>query len=117
MGGDGRVLAVVQRMERALPGLWLDWSVGEGQRLAALPRLVAASRGKEVPFLCSGDERHPVMISGFISSGQPLSEVHSNLPLDVEGIAASADSHSVPHRMLEPPDWRLRRHQRVNAGE
>jgi hypothetical protein len=38
VGGDGRPLAVVHGMERALPGLRLEWEVSEDGRPIALPR-------------------------------------------------------------------------------
>jgi hypothetical protein len=101
VGNDGRALAVVQGMERAFPGLRLEWRVTEGRQLAALPQrdewLAEATKDGEFPFLCNGDERYPVMISGLQKPaslsprGQPLFEVHAKLPLDAAGIAAAAD--------------------------
>jgi hypothetical protein len=101
VGNDGRVLAVVQGMERAFPGLRLEWRVTEGRQLAALPQrdewLAEATKDGKFPFVCNGDERYPVMISGLQKpaslspGGQPLFEVHAKLPLDAAGIAAAAD--------------------------
>ena len=98
---DGRALAVVQGMERAFPGLRLEWRVTEGRQLAALPHrdewLAEATKDGEFPFLCNGDESYPVMISGLQKpaslspGGQPLFEMHAKLPLDAAGIAAAAD--------------------------
>ncbi|WIG94890.1 DUF5953 family protein [Myxococcus sp. SDU36] len=98
---DGRALAVVQGMERALPGLHLEWTVTEGRRLAAVPRrdewLANATQDERLPFLCNADERYPVMISGLQKSailgpgGQPLFEVHAKLPLDAAGLSAAAE--------------------------
>ncbi|WP_044191660.1 DUF5953 family protein [Hyalangium minutum] len=102
VGNDGRALAVVQGMERTLPGLRLEWRVTEGRQLAALPQrdewLAEATKDGEFPFLCNGDEGYPVMISGLQKpaslspGGQPLFEVHAKLPLDATGIAAAADA-------------------------
>ena len=38
MGQDGRTLDVVQGMEKALPGLRLEWRLSEGGRPIALPQ-------------------------------------------------------------------------------
>jgi hypothetical protein len=101
LGNDGRALAVVQGMERAFPGLRLEWTVTEGRQLAALPRrdewLAEATKDGEFPFLCNGDKSYPVMLSGLQKSaslspgGQPLLDVHAKLPLDAAVIAAATD--------------------------
>ncbi|MCP3143278.1 DUF5953 family protein [Pyxidicoccus xibeiensis] len=101
VGGDNRTLAAVQAMEKALPGLRLEWRVTEGRRLAALPQRDAwltekATRG-EFPMVCNNDERYPVMISGrhrsaYVSpGGRPQLQVHAKLPLDAAVVAAAAD--------------------------
>jgi len=101
MGDDGRVLAVVHGMERALPGLRLEWKVSKGGRPIALPQrdawlVDAATRGK-FPLLCNGDETSPVTISGLTTPGsqapgaQPLLDVHADLPLDTAVIAAASN--------------------------
>ncbi|MGE6759436.1 DUF5953 family protein [Corallococcus interemptor] len=100
-GDDNRTLAIVHGMERALPGLHLEWRVTEKRQLAVVPQRdawlrQAAARG-ELPFICNGDERYPVMISGhhrslYASPGhQPQFQVHAKLPLDAAVIAAAAD--------------------------
>lgn len=101
VGNDSRALAVVQGMERAFPGLRLEWRVTEGRQLAALPQpdewLAEATKDGEFPLLCNGDESYPVIVSGLQKpaslspGGQPLFEVHAKLPLDAAGIAAAAD--------------------------
>ncbi|NOK33295.1 hypothetical protein D7W79_03440 [Corallococcus exercitus] len=101
VGNDNRTLAAVHRLERALPGLRLEWRVTERRRLAALPQRDAwlaeeATRG-EFPMVCNNDERYPVMISGMQRSayegagGLPQLQVHAKLPLDAAVIAAVAD--------------------------
>jgi hypothetical protein len=101
MGDDGRTLAAVQGMERALPGLRLEWEVGKGGRPIELPQrdawlAEAATRGK-LPLLCNGDESYPVTISGskrpaiLSPGGQPLLNLHAELPLDVAVVAAAAE--------------------------
>ncbi|MFY2557343.1 DUF5953 family protein [Corallococcus terminator] len=98
--GDNRTLAAVHGLERAMPGLRLEWRVTEKRRLEALPHrdewlAEAASRG-EFPFVCNGDERFPVTISGLTTpailapGGQSLLDVHAKLPLDAAVIAAAA---------------------------
>jgi hypothetical protein len=101
VGDDNRTLAVVHGMEKALPGLRLEWRVTERRRLAALPQRDAwlteeATRG-EFPMVCNNDERYPVMISGrhrsaYVSpGGRPQLQVHAKLPLDAAVIAAAVD--------------------------
>jgi hypothetical protein len=101
-GDDGRTLAVVRGVELALPGLRLEWMVGEGGRLIELSQrdiwlAEAAAHGK-FPLLCNGDERYPVTITGLripasqAAGGQPLLDVHADLPLDGTILAAASDA-------------------------
>jgi len=101
MGDDGRALAAIEGMERALPGLRLAWEVSkEGQSIALPQRDVwlaeAAARG-DFPLVCNGDESYPVMISGrrrpasSSPGGQPQLQVHAKLPADAAVVAAAAD--------------------------
>ncbi len=100
VGKDGRTLAVVQGMEKALPGLRLEWRLSEGGRPIALPRreawLAEKAEGGEFPLVCNGDESYPVTVTGggrsglFSPGGQPQLEVHAELPLDEPVIAAAA---------------------------
>jgi len=101
VGDDNRTLAAVHGLERALPGLRLEWRVTERRRLAALPQrdtwlTEEATRG-EFPMVCNNDERYPVMISGLQRSayespgGRPQFQVHAKLPLDAAVITAAAD--------------------------
>ncbi|WP_223742441.1 DUF5953 family protein [Corallococcus sp. AS-1-12] len=100
-GAYSRTLATVHGLERALPGLRLEWTVTEKRQVAAVPQRDAwltkeATRG-EFPFICNGDERYPVMISGHTRSwhaspgGQSQLQVHANLPLDTAVIATARD--------------------------
>ncbi|RYZ43050.1 MAG: hypothetical protein EOO71_05325 [Myxococcaceae bacterium] len=101
---DGRTLAVVHGIEQALPGLRMEWEVGKGGRPIALPQrdawLAEAARLGKFPLLCNGDERYPVTITGLKTlasqapGGQPLLDVHADLPRDAAVIAAAS-------RMLE----------------
>jgi hypothetical protein len=89
---DGRPLAAVHAMERALPGMKLDWEVSKEGRLIALQhrdaRLADAARRGQFLFLCNGDERAPMTISGLRRpastrpGGQPQLQVHADLTLD-----------------------------------
>jgi len=102
VGDDSRALAAVHGLERALPGLRLEWRVTEKRRLAALPQRDAwlaeeATRG-EFPMVCNNDERYPVMISGRQRSayespgGRPQLQVHAKLPLDAAVSAAAGNA-------------------------
>ncbi|RYZ43004.1 MAG: hypothetical protein EOO71_05390 [Myxococcaceae bacterium] len=98
---DGRTLAVVHGMERAFPGLRLDWEVSEGGHPIALSQrdrwLAEGSKEGGFPLVCNGDESFPVMIYGLQTparqapGGQPLLDVHAEMPLDEVVIAAAAD--------------------------
>lgn len=98
---DARPLAIIHGMERALPGLRLEWTTSEKEDLIALPYRddwVAAKRtGGTIPFLCNDDDNHLVTIAGWenpngLAAGSPPHfEVHADLPLDAAGIAAAVD--------------------------
>jgi hypothetical protein len=99
---DDRPVAIVHAMERAWPGLRLDWKISDGGQCIPLPQRdawVAQGRvdGPGIPLLCNGDENYPVTISGWgrpagISSGGQLQfEVHAELPRDAAGIVAAAN--------------------------
>ena len=101
VSNDGRTLAVVQGMERALPGLRLEWNISkDGQPIALSQRdawLAEGSKDGGFPLVCNGDENYPVTIYGLQTparqapGGQPLLDVHAKLPLDEAVIAAAAD--------------------------
>nr|WP_128797858.1 DUF5953 family protein [Corallococcus coralloides] len=97
---DSRPVAIVNGLEKALPSLRLEWEVGEGGRLIALPRrdewLLASIEDGGFPLICNGDESYPVTVNGrdrselFSPGGQAQFEVHAKLPLDAPVIAAAA---------------------------
>jgi len=102
VGNDLRPLAVVRGMERAFPGLRLEWTISDEGRLVPLPQReawLAQGRldGSGFPLICNGDEGYRVTISGWerpagISpAGQPQFEIHAALPPNAVGIAAAAD--------------------------
>jgi hypothetical protein len=100
--GDSRPLAVVRGVERAFPGLSLDWTISDEGKLVPLPQRDAwvaqeMPEGDGFPLVCNGDEGFRVTIHGMEISarsgpgGQPLFDVHAHLPPDATGIAAAAD--------------------------
>ncbi|EAU68288.1 hypothetical protein STIAU_5811 [Stigmatella aurantiaca DW4/3-1] len=101
VGVDGRTLAVVHGIERALPGVRLAWELSKAGRPIALPQrdgwLAEASARGMLPLVCNGDESYPVTVKGWGTparqsvGGQPQFEVHAELPLDAASIAAAAD--------------------------
>lgn len=101
VGSDSRPLAVVHGLERAIPGLRLDWTVSDGHQLSPLPQrdawLARAQRGGGFQLVCNNDESHPVTLFGVGLSasagpgGQALFEVHAELPLDAAVRVAAAD--------------------------
>lgn len=102
-GDNGRVLAIVHGMERALPGLHLTWKVSDTGMPIALPKRdawlaeVAPDKDGGFPLVCNGDESYPVTLTGWekpaglTSNGQPRFEVHAKLPLAPAVIAAAMD--------------------------
>ncbi|ADO71586.1 DUF5953 family protein [Stigmatella aurantiaca] len=100
-GHDGRPTAVVRAMERALPGLRLDWTMSEKEDFIALPNrdewVAANMTNGGFPFLCNDDDNHLVTVvglenpNGLAAGSPPHFEVHADLPLDEAGIAAVVD--------------------------
>ncbi|QRN94182.1 hypothetical protein JRI60_34250 [Archangium violaceum] len=98
---DGRPLAAVEGMERALPGLRLAWRLSEAGRPIALAQrgawLAESAADGEFGLLCNGDESYPVTMDGRRESaraspgGEPLLIVHAKLPQDEAVVAAAAD--------------------------
>ncbi|NTX07950.1 DUF5953 family protein [Myxococcus sp. CA040A] len=101
MGDDNRPVTVVQGMERAFPGLRLDWKVSEDGCPIALPQrdawLKEEAKDGGFPLLCNGDESSPVMISGMeipaglSPGGHAQFEVRADLPPDTAGIVSAAN--------------------------
>jgi hypothetical protein len=97
---DGRPLAVAHGMERALSGLRLEWKVSKEGHPIPLPQrdawLAEMARHRKFPLLCNGDESFPVTVQGLVTpasqapGGQPLLDVHADLPLDASVIAGAA---------------------------
>ena len=97
---DSRPLAVVQGMEKALPGLRLEWRLsGAGHPIALRQRdawLVEEIEDGGFPLVCNGDESYPITVMGWGRTGtlkpggQPQLEVHAELPLDEPVMAAAA---------------------------
>ncbi len=100
VGNDRRALDSVHGMEKALPGLRLEWRLSKGGRPIALPQrdawLVESIEDGGFPLVCNGDESYPVTVWGrgrsglFSPGGQAQFEVHAELPLDEPVIAAAA---------------------------
>jgi hypothetical protein len=99
VGNDRRALNSVHGLEKALPGLRLEWRLSDGGRPIALSQrdawLVASIEDGGFPLVCNGDEMYPVTVNGrgrpglLSPGGQDQFEVHSKLPLD-ETVIASA---------------------------
>ncbi|NVJ07315.1 hypothetical protein HUW63_18980 [Myxococcus sp. AM001] len=99
VGNDGRTIAVVRGMEKAVPGLRLEWRLSKGGRPIALPQRDAWLAENTVdggfPLVCNGDASYPVTVSGggrpglLSPGGQAQLEVHAELPLDKPVIAVA----------------------------
>lgn len=101
--GDTRPVAVVRGMERAFPGLNLDWSVSESNQLIFLQQRDAwvmqpQDPDEGFPLVCNGDETYPITLSGqntpagrLTPTRQSQFTVHAALPLDERAFAAAAD--------------------------
>jgi hypothetical protein len=101
VGDEKRPLAIAQGMERALPGLRLEWTTSEKDDLIALPNrdegIATDKANGGFFFLCNDDENHPVTLSGWenpdglAAGGPPHFQVSASLPLDAVGIAAAVE--------------------------
>ena len=98
VGADSRPLSIIHGMERALPGLRLEWTTSGQDDFSALPHRdewVGADGG--LPFLCNRDADRLVTIAGWenpnglAAGGPPHFEIHADLPLDTKGLAAAGD--------------------------
>ncbi|RKH11450.1 hypothetical protein D7X74_25525 [Corallococcus sp. CA047B] len=99
VGNDGRTLGVVQGLERAFPGVRMEWKLSKEGQPVALPQrdvwLAEAAASGKFPLVCNGDERYPVTLYGLetsahdASGGQALLDVHAGMPLDTAGIAVA----------------------------
>jgi hypothetical protein len=101
VGDEQRPLAIVHGMERAFPGLRLEWTTSEKEdliKLAHRDEWVATERPDGgFPFLCNDDTRRLVSLTAWENPGglavgsPPYLQIHASLPLDAVGIAAAAD--------------------------
>jgi hypothetical protein len=101
VGDESRLVAAVHGLERTFPGLRLEWTVSDEQQLIQLPQrdawIAQTRRDGGIPFVCNNDESYPVTMSALDLSassgpgGQPLLDVHADLPLDAAVIAAAAE--------------------------
>jgi hypothetical protein len=100
VGNDRRALDSVHGLERALPGLRMEWEVSDDGRLNPLPQrdawLVERIEDGGFPLVCNGDDSYPVTVWGmgrsglFSPGGQDQFEVHAKLPLDERVLASAA---------------------------
>ncbi|ATB45376.1 DUF5953 family protein [Corallococcus macrosporus] len=98
---DSRPIVVVHAMERALPGLRLEWTVSDDHQLLHLPQrdawLAQARRSGGIPLICNNDEGHPIALFGLELSarsgpgGQALLEIHADVPLHTTVLAVLVD--------------------------
>lgn len=100
VGDDIRPVAVVHAMERAFPGLRLEWTVSDAHQLRPLPQrdawLARVGSNGGFPLVCNNDESFPVTLSALELSPmsgpgrQALLDIRAKLPLDAAVIAAAA---------------------------
>ena len=99
---DDRPLAVVRGMERAFPGLRLEWTVTDKDKgeLVHLPQRDAwvkhvTEEEESLRFVCNGDENNLVTLWGarlpasFGPGGKAQSDFHAALPHNAAGVAAA----------------------------
>ncbi|NPC70432.1 hypothetical protein HPP05_11800 [Corallococcus exiguus] len=89
---DGRALAIIHGLERALPGLHLRWTSSEKEDLIPLSSrdewVVAHGLNGSLPFLCNDDDNNLVTISGWenpnglTSESSPHFEVHADFRME-----------------------------------
>jgi hypothetical protein len=100
-GDEARLIGAVHGLERALPSMRLDWTVSEDKQLVHLPQRDAwfaqARRARGLSFICNSDESYPVTMGAleipapFCPGGQPLLDIHADLPLEQAVIASAAE--------------------------
>lgn len=98
---DGRPVAVVHELERALPGLHLGSAISDTGQFVPLPQrdawLARERPDGGFPLLSNGNEDHLVTATGWEKpagaspGGQALLEVHVALPLATDAIAAAPE--------------------------
>jgi hypothetical protein len=98
---DDRPLAVVRGMERAFPGLRLEWTVTDMKGdLVHLPQRDAwvnhvTEEEESLRFVCNGDENDPVTLWGARTpaligpGGKGHAHFHAKLPHNAVGVAAA----------------------------
>jgi len=103
VANDDRPLAVVRGMERAFPGLRLDWTISDEGQLVPLPQRDAWVMGGEkdgpgVPLVCNGgDSSGRVTLWGarlparFAPGRKEQFDFHVDLPHNAAGVAAAPD--------------------------
>jgi hypothetical protein len=102
VSGDGRPLAVVHAMERAFPGLRLEWTISNEGQYVPLPRrdawFVEQLNNEPFPLVCNGGPDHELVTiwgtelpASFAPGGLPLFEVHASLRLNTNEIAVAGD--------------------------
>ncbi|GEN12210.1 hypothetical protein MFU01_72470 [Myxococcus fulvus] len=101
VGNDGRPLAVIHGMEKALSDLRLEWRLSTGGRPIALPQrdewLAENTVDGGFPLMCNGDIRFPVTVTGserpgiLSPGGHAQFEVYAELPL-AEPVLTAATS-------------------------
>jgi Family of unknown function (DUF5953) len=97
---DRRPLAVVQAMERGMPGLRLAWTT-TAEGFVPAPegnaRIIARTRDGGFALYCNGNNARLVTITGsqvpaaLSPGGKPLLDVYAKWPMDATGLAAAAD--------------------------
>src|SRR4051812_37753690 len=96
---DDRPLAIVRGMERAFPGLRLEWTISDKGQFVPLPQRDAwVNHGTEddpLPMVCNGDENDLVTLWGaripalLGPGGKGQSDFHADLPHNAAGVAAA----------------------------
>jgi hypothetical protein len=98
---DDRPLAVVRGMERAFPGLRLEWRITDKGELVHLPQRDAwvnhVTELRPLRMVCNGDENDLVTLWGsripaLLRTGvKARSDFHAELPHNAAGVAAAPD--------------------------
>jgi len=99
---DGRPLAVVEAMERGMPGLRLAWKIGaEGRLIPATQghkRVIARTRDGGFALYCNGDMQRLVTMtarevpSALCPGGRPQLFINAKWPVDEAGLGAASDT-------------------------
>src|SRR5262245_7268664 len=97
LASDDRPLAAVRGLERAVPGLKMEWRISQDGKPIALPHrdvwlAEGLARGR-VQTLCNGDENYPITLGGLrdLAQERPQWKLVAHFPVRGPALSAALD--------------------------